>query len=143
MKKALIALAGVLTINVSSAQTSNNLLDLTVYMEIVGAGSSGFGDTLVSSSTNLNGVMVIEVSDTTAISKIHVKMGNANGGNDLFSKQYDFDVTTGLSGGATYKRTGKVIYLGIGNYTGLNHFFAEAKLENAQGTISDPVKFEQ
>lgn len=133
----------VLMVNISSAQTSNNLIDFTVYMEIVGGGSSNFEDTLVSSSTNLKGIMVIIVTDTTVISKIHVRMGNTNGSNDLFSKQYDFDVTANFPDGTSYRREGNVIYLGIGDYTGLNHFYAEAKLEDSLGVISAPINFEQ
>lgn len=121
------------------AQTS-----LHVYMEIIG-GSMNFSDSVISSSQPLEGKMVIEVSDTTTISKIHVKMGTTDGGNDLFSQTYIFDVTDSLSlpSGTSYLREGKVIYLGIGSYTGLNHFFAEAKLEDSLGTIGPAIKYEQ
>lgn len=111
-------------------------------MEIIG-GSTSFSDSVVSSSQPLYGTMVIEVSDTTNISKIHVKMGSSDGANDLFSQIFNFDVTDSLPTGTTYLREGKVIYLGIGNYTGLNHFFGEAKLENNSGVIGLAIKYEQ
>lgn len=123
----------------TSAQNS-----LNVYMEIIG-GSTSFSDSVVSSSQPLHGTMVIEVTDTTNISKIHVKMGTSDGANDLFSQLFIFDVTDSLSlpTGTTYLREGKVIYLGIGNYTGLNHFFGEAKLEDNAGLIGPAIKYEQ
>lgn len=124
-------------IKISSAQTS-----LNVYMEFVG-GSTNFSDTVIAPSQTLKGTMIIEVSDTTNISKIHVKLGSTEGGNDFFSQIFNFDVTDSLPSGTTYFREGKVIYLGIGNYTGLNHFFGEAKLENSAGTMGSAITYEQ
>lgn len=123
----------------TSAQTS-----LHVYMELIG-GSTSFSDSVISSSQPLHGTMVIEVTDTTTISKIHVKMGSSDGGNDLFSQTFIFDVSDSLSlpAGTSYLREGKVIYLGIGDYTGLNHFFGEAKLEDNVGAFSPAIKYEQ
>jgi len=144
LKKSLIKTAIVVIfiscgINISSAQNS-----LNVYMELVG-GSTSFSETVIPASQLLKGTMVIEVSDTTNISKIHVKIGSTEGANDLFSQTFNYDVSDSLSlpASMTYKREGKVIYLGVGNYTGLNHFFGEAKLEDNAGIIGTAIVYEQ
>lgn len=133
-------LLGIKTISYS--QITSTISDLSVLMEIV-QGSNNFQDTVISSSESVKGTMVIEVDDVSTISKIQVKMGSTDGGNEFFSETFDFDATENLPSGISYKREGKVIYLGIGTFTGLNHFFAEAKLEDAQGALSAPVKYQQ
>lgn len=127
---------------ISYAQSAE-ISGLTVYMEISSSSGASFSDTLIAADQSVNGTMVIEITNAANISKIHVKMGSTDGGNDLFARVFDFDVSNNLSSGTSYRREGNVIYLGIGSFTGLNHFFAEAKLEDAQGTIGNTIKYVQ
>jgi hypothetical protein len=113
--------------------------DFEVYMTVApGDTSKVFGDTLFYSTTHLVGSMVIVLQDTLNIKSITVSMGSSSGGSDLFQKTFTFDNSGAFSDGTSYKRTGMNVYLGIGNYTGLNNFYSQAALNDNSG-YSTPV----
>ena len=77
--------------------------------------------------------LMVELPQTTNISKIHVKTGSVGGGTDYANKAFNFDVTGDLGDGTSYKRMGKVVYLDLGEVYGIDEVYAEVKLENTGG----------
>lgn len=102
-----------------------------------------FGDTVFSSQAILMGSVFVKLQDTLNVSKIHVKLGTTQGGNNLFSKDFLFDVSGNLSDGTSYVRNGLNVLLGIGQFVGLNSYYAEVRLEDTSQNLSDAIYYNQ
>ena len=115
---------------------------MEVFMELNESNTSGtVNDTLFASNAQVKGRMVIVLQDSTDISKIYVKLGNTTGASNLLSKIFNFDQAGNFTDGTSYKREGLIIYIGLGNFTGLNVYYGEAKLEDANGVSGTPVTY--
>lgn len=140
----LIALTVVLALsNKLKAQTISLIpARMEVFMELNEADPSGtVNDTLFAANALVKGRMVIVLQDSSDISKIYVKLGNTTGASDLLTKTFNFDQAGTFADGTSYKREGLVIYLGLGTFTGLNIYYGEAKLEDANGISGTPVTY--
>jgi len=117
---------------------------MEVYMQQAGTDSViVFGDTVFSSQAILMGTVFIKLQDTLNLSKIHVKLGTTSGGSDLFSKDFSFDVSGNFSDSTSYTRNGLNVLLGIGQFIGLNSYYAEVRLEDTSQNLSDPIYYNQ
>ena len=112
-----------------------------VYMEIVSGHGVNEDSNEADSSTVLKGTFVIALQDTSTISKIHVKLGSSEGGSNFFTKDYDFNPAGEYQDGTSLRKEDLKLYIGIGTYTGLNHFYAEAVIEDTSGTLSQPLRY--
>lgn len=75
-------------------------------------------------------VLFIDLAEVTGVESLHVKVGNTSGGDSFLNKEFAFDVLGNLGDGTTYKRTGKVIILGIGSFYDIGSIYAEVRLED-------------
>lgn len=94
-----------------------------------------------STGANLKATFFIEVSDTTDVAQLEIKLGTADGQNNLVSHTFDFDVTGGLPAGFTYSRTGNKVTLGTNDFSDMSTYFGTVRLKNGSGTWSDEFKF--
>lgn len=145
MKKGLkilgVVVCVLLSVNVSYGQSGVNAKRMEVYMKVaVGDTTNLFGDTLFHSHTRLNGSMIIVLNDTSDISTLHVKLGTSQGGSDLLQKDFQYDVSGVFTDGTSYSRDYKTIRLGLGEFTGLNHYYAELQMEDGSSQ-SGPVYY--
>ncbi len=117
---------------------------MEVYMQLASNDSTVvFNDTSFTSQNILQGTVFIKLQDTLSLAKIHVKLGTTQGGSDLFSKDFLYDDSGNFTDGTSYSRNGLNILLGIGQFTGLNSYYAEVKLEDTSQNLSDPVYYNQ
>lgn len=98
------------------------------------------GDTAFKANTQLSAKAFVSLHDTTGIQKIHFKMGSSDGGSNYRNKTFVFDQSGVLADGTSYSRHKKTVVLGLGNLTGVNLYYAEVWLEDANGNISTKVK---
>jgi hypothetical protein len=76
------------------------------------------------------------------LSKIHVKLGTSAGDSDIYQKVFDSDGASSYSDGSTYYRKNERVRLGTGYLEQFDDFYGEAQLEDDNGNMTDPVKFE-
>jgi hypothetical protein len=116
--------------------------DFEVYLVVSPTDTSHvFGDTTFYSNTHLIGTMVIALQDTANIKSISVSMGSSSGGTDLFNKTFTFDNSGTFQDGTSYKRVGLIVYLGVGNFMGLNNFYSQVVLQDNSGYSTNPVTY--
>jgi len=84
---------------------------------------------------------VIQLQDTSIISNIHFKMGDAYGTSNLVDHAFIFDDDAFLPDGLIYRRKGFEIVLGLGNYLD-RHYFIEVQLEDTTGTYSTKINWD-
>lgn len=116
---------------------------MEVYMQKAESDTTNlYADTLFQANTKQMGKMVIVLEDTFNISKIYVKLKtDAAASSSLFSKTFNYDQGGVFSDGTSYERILNVVYIGIGNFTGLNSFYGEAKLESPTGYQTLPATY--
>jgi hypothetical protein len=102
-----------------------------------------FGDTTFAVHTKLKGKMVVNLRDTLNISKIHVKLGTTNGGSQLLNRVFVYDLRGNFNDGTSYMRNKKTLYLGLGNFVGLTNYYGEVTLEDIDGDLTTPVKYQK
>jgi hypothetical protein len=102
-----------------------------------------FGDTLFFPINKYTATAVINVSDTTHISKINFSLGSANGNWNLLSKTFTFDNVGTLPDGTSYYRNKFNVYLGLGQYTGQDSIYSQVTLQDTAGNFTAPVFFSQ
>jgi hypothetical protein len=100
-----------------------------------------FNDTLFSSQSTLIATVFLKLQDTLNLAKIHVKLGTAPGGSDIFSKDFLFDVEGSFSDNTSYWRGGFKVLLGIGQFIGLNSYYSEVQLEDTSENLSDVIHY--
>jgi hypothetical protein len=76
--------------------------------------------------------------DTVEISKVYVKVGRAQGGDDLFNSFFEYDDYT-LATGVSYVRNKKHVVLGLGNFINLRNIYTEIYIENTSGSTTQLV----
>ena len=87
------------------------------------------------SNTQLNGTMNITLgTDTSNIDSVHVMLGSSDGANDLYSGTFANSQQGTFPDGTSYFRKGYSIFIGLGQYTGLNQFYAQVWFSNRNGS---------
>lgn len=130
-------------INKLSAQSIPGPASMEVYMQKAESDTTNlYADTLFQANTKQIGKMVIVLSDTFNINKIHIKIkSSSSSSTDLFNKIFLYSQSGVFSDGTSFERISNVLYIGLGNFTGLNSFFGEAKLESLSGYQTLPVTY--
>jgi len=95
----------------------------------------------VTDSTMIRVQMTINLFATTGILSIQVKLGTTEGGSELLSKIFSYDVSGNVGDGCTYSRVGEVVTLGLGDYSGLTSYFSEVKIERDDYSLTDAFVF--
>jgi hypothetical protein len=125
------------------AQAFSQSPSAVVYMEVVSGSIDKSSGGPADSLTVLKGTMAVSVSDTADIVRIHIKLGSSEGSGSLFTKTYEYNERGELQDGTFFIKEGNVLYFGVGNYTNISHFHAEAVIENTSGQQSSPLRFQR
>lgn len=130
-------------INKLSAQSIPAPTSMEVYMQKAESDTTNlYADTLFQANTKQFGKMVIVLADTFNINKIYVKIkSSSNSSGDLFNKAFTYTQSGVFSDGTSFERVLNVLYIGLGNFTGLNSFYGEAKLESSTGYQTLPATY--
>ena len=83
---------------------------------------------------------IVQLTDTVGIDSIQVKLGTTDGGNELAEERFAYDGSN-VPTGMTYTRTGNLVQLKLGNFTGVSSFFGEARLVSALNQVSGAAKY--
>ena len=86
---------------------------------------------------------VFVLNDTTGTSKLHIKMGATPGTSNYLDKAFVFDQGGSLADGTAYERTGKIVYLTLGTFTGITAYTVQLRVENEHGELSAPLNISQ
>lgn len=132
MRTFITLLAGLALATIVQAQ-SNPIKHMDVYLQPVS------GDTL----TYHNPQMLLDLSDTSAITDIEVSLGTTVGGTDIISKTFTYNIEGDFQDGTSYIRDGSIVRLNLGTYQAINTCYASARLRYANGSYSAPVTFNQ
>lgn len=99
------------------------------------------GDTTYISINTVVPQVFIDLSDTTDINQVKIKLGTNQGGNDIVEKTYSYSAANGeLPDGTTYNRTGNFIFITLNELNQVATYYAEASLvKNNENT--QPVFF--
>ncbi len=130
-------------INKLSAQSIPAPTSMEVYMQKAESDTTNlYADTLFQANTKQFGKMIVVLEDTFNISKIYVKIKTSSGAaTDLFNKTFLYSQSGVFADGTSFERILNVLYIGLGNFTGLNSFFGEAKLESTTGYQTLPATY--
>ena len=82
---------------------------------------------------------IINLSQTTGISKINVRLGNRIGENNLIKRDFVFDQTSNLPAEMSYRREGNVVYLCLGKFYGFSNVYVEVDVKDSSNKLS-PTK---
>jgi len=93
------------------------------------------GDTIKLSIT-------MQLADTINISKIHIKIGTTEDGDDLFSNELLYVLKNYSGSTHTYSIDEKYITLSLGKLYNSEFFYGEIIIENNQGEFSTPGKIQ-
>jgi hypothetical protein len=104
--------------------------------------SQVWADTSFNETTQVTALMFVLLQDTIHISKVHVRMGSSPGGFELFQKTFIYSIVGNFSDGTSLNRNGSQLSLGLGNYNGLNLFYAQIQLEDNQGNLSTFLNYD-
>lgn len=115
--------------------TTPHIIDTLMLMDTTNtiANYSGFDDT-----EEFKFSVSVLLLDTVEISKIYVKAGRTQGGNDLFNSYFEYENNTPANG-LSYNRHQKQITLGIGNFINLRNIYTEVYIENTSGVTTQLV----
>lgn len=91
--------------------------------------------------SNQKATFIIEVSDTNNISQIELKLGVADGEDNLISTVLNYDVTSGLPANYSYSRTGNRISIVTNDFPDSSTYFGSVRIKNNNETWSDPFAF--
>jgi hypothetical protein len=117
-------------------------VSLDIVMQVVSNDNTMLpGDSLFKSTTNLIGKAIVVVNDTIGLNKLHLKLGTTDGSGNLLTKTFNYAQQGNFPDGTSYTRNKNIIYLNLGNYTGLNFYFGEVTLEDTQGALTQPKKY--
>ena len=125
------------TMHLCSAQTAPTAPKrVDVYMQLQENDTTMHrGDKQFHENTQLTATMYILLADSSAITGFHVKLGIADGYSDLFEKEFN-NVQGTFIDGTSFTQKGNKIYIGLGNYIGINTFYGEVYLINDYGSSS-------
>lgn len=83
----------------------------------------------------------IQLTDSTQIDQIEVRVGTTDGSSDVLSQSFVFDQTVGLSNGLAFTRSGNSVYLEAGSITELPTYFGGVRLKLSNGQYTDYFSF--
>ncbi|MFN8153848.1 MAG: hypothetical protein U0Y08_06120 [Bacteroidia bacterium] len=84
---------------------------------------------------------IIQLTDSTQIDQIEVRVGTTDGAADVLSHAFVFDQTVGLSNGLAFTRNGNSVYLEAGSITELPTYFGGVRLKLSNGQFTDYFSF--
>lgn len=96
---------------------------------------------IISDSSKISVIMVIQLFEVTGITSISVKLGITSGGSELLDKTFAFNVFDNVGNGCSYGRIDDTVTLGLGTYNGLTSYFSEVILEKNDHSLTGPVVF--
>jgi hypothetical protein len=115
---------------------------MEVYLQVLPSDTTNlFGDSIFSPNTQVKAKMVIILRDTINISSLNITVGSSANSTNLFQKNFTFDLVGLFNDGTSYERNGLIIYLGLGNFTGLNTFYSSIRLQSPSGYITSPIMY--
>lgn len=123
------------------AQDDNPILSMDVTSVSIRNNFSQDSLPMITDSTVYLVGMNISLYDSTNIQNIEVKLGSTDGGSDLLSHTFAFDITGQLGNGLSYSRVGYAISLGLGELTGIDSYFAEVRVQHTDGSYSPSISF--
>ncbi len=127
----------ILILSASLIQAQTNQDNLEVFFKT----SDGEKGDPNSNATQVKVTYAIKVSATDNISKFHLKLGNTDNGNEKADLVIPFDPqASDLPAGVTYKRKENIIYIELGEYTGVANYNAQVSIEDKTGNIKKPIK---
>lgn len=146
MNKLILIICSLFTIlssNQIKAQSIPAPTSMEVYMQKAESDTTNlYADTLFQANTKQFGKMIVVLEDTFNISKIYVKIKTSSGAaTDLFNKTFLYSQSGVFADGTSFERILNVLYIGLGNFTGLNSFFGEVKLESTTGYQTLPATY--
>jgi len=95
-----------------------------------------------SGANSNNGILHLEIPDTTSINSIEVSIGTSTSNStEYLSQEFTFDQTSGLSNGQSYARNGYNITLGLGNFPIVDLVFCKIRLKNQSGNWGSYYEF--
>ena len=133
MKKLTTLITGLLLSISVFAQTGDNLkVFLKPVTEIGEPLETRDKAVLMSDDTYQMVVLALTYSSSESPVKFHVKLGNTEGGSEKTEAVISADGSS-LPDGVTIVKKENVYYLTIGHFNGMNSFYAEVKVETANG----------
>lgn len=115
------------------SQTGN---DLKVFLKPVNPDGTALEtrdkSVLMSDDTYQNVVLALTYNSSDVPTKFHVKLGDTEGGSEKTQLLLNAD-SNGLPEGVAVDHKGNVYYLTIGRFKGMQSFYAEVKVETANG----------
>ncbi len=82
----------------------------------------------------------INMSSVTNMGKIAVKVGLAEGGSDLFYKEFDFSSPGTFADGTSFSRSGNTLTIGLGSFSGYGTYYTEVIAIRTNGTAETGVR---
>jgi hypothetical protein len=93
----------------------------------------------IADTTGQNNIFTLQVSDSTGISAIEVRLGSNPSDSDLVFHLFTFDSQPASP--YSYNRSGNTIKLGLGTVTQNYSYYGEARLKYPNGTWSNSFQF--
>jgi hypothetical protein len=84
---------------------------------------------------------VVQLSDTSQIDLIEVKVGTTDQSHDIINYSFNFDATSGLPSGYSYNRIAKSVMLSTGLIPEVPTFFGRIRLKLSNGQFTDYFSF--
>lgn len=82
----------------------------------------------------------VGISDPQDISKILVLVGSTEGSSDVLYKEFEYGSAGVFSDGTSYSSSGNGAVIGLGTYTGIEHYYVEAAAILEDGSQSASVR---
>ncbi len=148
MKKLIILFAFVFSMTFSFSQVVQTPVDIRLGLELLDQQTipAEVMDTLQDPSvlfTNsyFSVTAFMTIFDTVNISKIHVKLGTSEGGNDLLESEFLFD-NPDQPNGLEFTREEYAVCLGLGVYLKQENYFFKVYLEDINGQLSETITYQ-
>jgi len=84
---------------------------------------------------------IVQLSDTTQIDLIEVKLGSTDQSSDLVNYSFPFDAASGLPSGYSYSRSANSVMLSTGLIPEIPTFFGRIRLKLSNGQFTDYFSF--
>lgn len=92
----------------------------------------------ISSDTPQKVVFLVKASNQVNISKVHVKLGTSQGTGDILEMELNYNGQS-LPAGVSVVNQGEFLRIELGEYTGIQNFYAEVRFEDINGDSTFPV----
>lgn len=134
MYKFITLICLVFTTGLLSAQTASSLKAFLKPVNADGSELISRDKSVLMSDDTYNAVtLVVSAENIESATKLHIKLGDTEGGAEKMDIVINADGTDLPSGITLTKKDGK-FYIGLGNHNHMVHFYAEVKIEDAAGT---------